>query len=357
MLVAKHRIAYIDGLRAVAVLSVVASHAFRFITIGQSFGVDLFFVISGFCLAFPTLATLHERGVAGFQVYRYAAHRVVRIVPPYYASIAVMLLAAVWAIPGVNRVTPLDVVRQMLFLDNGTTFLTGSFWSLAVEFRWYFVFPLALLLWVRAPRAFLLVVVLTAIAAQATMATSSDLVALPAFLLGIVAAHIRLTGHPWARFAVAACVLAFILAYLKTGTLISPFWECSVFLLVVAAGSSGWLGRVLSMKWLTFVGLTSYSIYLLQGPVIGFLDAAHAPAAVCALAAVAAGAAFWFVAERPFLYGGVRTLLVREFEMAFSKYGAFLRIPSSVSLAASLTVASPVAMPDERAKARELQTS
>ena len=147
----RHRIAYIDGLRAVAVLAVVASHAYPRIEYGTSFGVDLFFVISGFCLAYPTLRKLHDNGAADFDIARYAAHRLVRIVPPYYIAIA-LLYAASFFVPWVNHVSLYDAVRQALFLDNGTKFLTGSFWTLPIEFRWYFFFPVGLYLWVRYPR-------------------------------------------------------------------------------------------------------------------------------------------------------------------------------------------------------------
>ena len=75
MIVPKHRIGYIDGLRAVAVLSVVACHCasiypadftqhpilWRTLLAGKH-GVDLFFVLSGFCLAYPTLKRLREQG-------------------------------------------------------------------------------------------------------------------------------------------------------------------------------------------------------------------------------------------------------------------------------------------------------
>src|SRR5690242_19069564 len=60
----RHRIAYVDGLRAVAVLLVVAFHAAKYSGMSPagpmasllragSHGVDLFFVLSGFCLSYP----------------------------------------------------------------------------------------------------------------------------------------------------------------------------------------------------------------------------------------------------------------------------------------------------------------
>ncbi|HKU67801.1 MAG TPA: acyltransferase, partial [Candidatus Baltobacteraceae bacterium] len=161
----EHRIAYIDGLRAVAVLLVVSHHVMLhspalhvpvpFLSVAHallegSHGVDLFFVLSGFCLSYPLLARLRGEQTATFDVVRYFAKRIVRIVPPYYAAVAVLLL-----LPGTRLgASALDVVKQLLFLDWHTSFLNGSFWTLCVEFRWYFFFPIALALWIRRPRAF-----------------------------------------------------------------------------------------------------------------------------------------------------------------------------------------------------------
>src|SRR6185437_2576927 len=98
-----------------------------------------------------------------------------------------------------------------------------------------------------------------------------------------------------------------------TRTLVGPCWELAVFLLVVGAGATGWLNSALSMRWLTAIGVASYSIYLMQGPVIGFLDARGLPATVTALAAIGAGFAFWFFGEAPFLYGPLRATWIAQF--------------------------------------------
>lgn len=329
-----------DGLRAVAVLSVVASHSFpRQITIGQSFGVDLFFVISGFCLAYPSLAKLHERGSAEFDVYKYAARRVVRIVPPYYLSIAVILAGMAFSGLVFNRVSALDIARQLFFLDNGTKLLALSFWSLSVEFRWYFVFPIALWLWTKSPRAFIAAAIAIALAASGTMAYSPDLYALPAFLLGIVAADIHVRRHRLASFAAPACAVMLVLAYLRTGTFVSPLWQIAVFLLVVAGGSSAWLGRVLSMKWMTAIGLTSFSIYLMQEPVIAILQKEGIVPWARVIAAIVAGFLFWSVAERPFVETALRTRLIAAFDEVFAKWLPRIDIGRILSLGcASRTV-------------------
>ena len=156
----RHRIAYIDGLRAIAVLSVVASHAYPIIrhraqsdmdVLGITFGVNLFFVISGFCLAYPALRKLHDLGSADFDLARYAAHRFVRIVPPYYIAIA-LLYAASFFVPWVNHVSLYDVVRQALFLDRDTNLLTRRFGRCRLSFAGTSSFQLGCIFGCATPR-------------------------------------------------------------------------------------------------------------------------------------------------------------------------------------------------------------
>ncbi len=318
----QHRIGYIDGLRAVAVLTVVWSHAYGANMLGQSFGVALFFVISGFCLAFPTLVKLREHNAASFDVYRYAARRVVRIVPPYWIAIALLFAASIFVSspPSLVHASLLDVVRQMLFVDRNTTLLTGPFWSLPVEFRWYFLFPVALWLWVKSPRAFVAVALALVIIGNATNAWSVDVLMLPALLLGIVAAQIQIDGHRYARFALPASAVAFAVAYWKTGFLISPLWELGVFLFTVGAGSTAWFRKALSFRGITAIGLVSYSIYLVFAPIVALaLARGIHPIATIALG-VAGGFVFWCVAERPFLNTNLRNRMVADFTETFAKW-------------------------------------
>ena len=73
----KDRIPHIDGLRAIAALSVLASHVVSYnplitqvwvrrIIPEGAHGIDLFFILSGFCLSYPTLAALEEGGSSVF---------------------------------------------------------------------------------------------------------------------------------------------------------------------------------------------------------------------------------------------------------------------------------------------------
>lgn len=68
----------IDGLRAVAVLSVVGFHAFPELFSGGFIGVDIFFVISGYLI---TSILLNESSNRGIQFLAFYARRILRIFP------------------------------------------------------------------------------------------------------------------------------------------------------------------------------------------------------------------------------------------------------------------------------------
>ncbi|HKU67859.1 MAG TPA: acyltransferase [Candidatus Baltobacteraceae bacterium] len=335
------RIRYFDGLRALAVLSVVAFHAGKYsradlarvfprIVMQGHHGVELFFVISGLCLSYPTLKSIYERGSDAFDVVGFAAKRLTRIVPPFYAAIAVF-----WA-AGPQRVPFADVVRQALFIDNGTQLLNSSFWSLPVEFRWYFLFPLMLLLWVRSKRAFGCLVALLFVLAQ-TRAESADVVALPAFMLGIVAADLAVRPRDVARFALPAFALVLLAAFvhsspLDSGTETSVLWELAVFLLVVAAGSAGWLRRALSSSVLAFIGVASYSIYLCHELAIYYAERWGYAPWIAGVAGIAFGVVFWYVVERPLLSPQTRNRVVRVLSDSLRGWFRAVGVPANMQL-------------------------
>lgn len=344
----ERRIAYIDGLRAVAVLTVVASHAAVNKTAFWRFGahgIDLFFVISGFCLAYPSLCKIRECGAAPFDVGRFFAHRLTRILPPYYAAIAVLSIlgAAVAAArvhlpdPGSLTTPPGgDIVRQMLFLDAPVQFLTSPFWTLAVEFRWYLFFPIALLVWIRSPRAFFALSILC-IVAGATRASSLDLVILPAFLLGIVAAHIQVFELPVRPAALAAFVPLLFWAvrlqpaFVPGTNFMHPVWQLAAFTAVVAAGSPI-VRSVFSAAPAAFVGAASYSIYLVHLPVIALAEAYRVPPVAAATLGVAAGAGFFLAVERQFLNPALRRRLIASLSKSIGRGLRGCGVPESILL-------------------------
>jgi peptidoglycan/LPS O-acetylase OafA/YrhL len=350
----KGRIDFIDGLRAVAVLSVVAFHAAG-INAGVlpstaapilavlrqgCHGVDLFFVISGFCLSYPVLARVHGRDLTPFDFTAFISRRVIRIVPPYFVAIAALLALALF-VRAVHLPTPAgmpqhgltvaDVIRQAFFFDADVHLLNSAFWTLAVEFRWYLLFPIALWLWLRSPKAFGLAALAAAIASTATRAGSVDLAVLPTFMLGIVAADLHLRSFRWVpRIAIPALLLALVAAFLTSKSpaylwSANSFWAIASFWFVVAAGVIPALRSLMSLKFLTAIGVTSYGIYLVHEPAGSFIADTLGPHTagwilftVMAIAGIVAGMLFSLAAERPFVSTPLRARLVSELYPALS---------------------------------------
>jgi peptidoglycan/LPS O-acetylase OafA/YrhL len=147
----------IEGLRAVAVLTVVFAHA-GLLVHGGYVGVDVFFVISGFLITRQLVEELERRGTISFS--RFYARRARRIVPAATLVIVATLLAA-WAwlsplrIPSLTRDAILAAVSGVNFrlAQQGTDYFNAGappsalqhYWSLSVEEQFYAVWPLLLL--------------------------------------------------------------------------------------------------------------------------------------------------------------------------------------------------------------------
>ena len=374
----ERRIRYVDGLRAVAVLLVLAHHvmlhspalhtpvpfmSWAHVMLEGSHGVDLFFVLSGFCLSYPLLQRLRTEGSARFDVARYFAKRIVRIVPPYYAAVALLLLVPA-SRGGVNG---LDVLKQLLFLDWHTAFLNGSFWTLCVEFRWYFFFPIALALWIRAPKAFWAIASASVMLYAITRVHAPDVGTLLPFMLGIVAADFHIRGVRIERVAfmlLPASILG-ALVLEQWASMPSPYgaessiffvqtnpgWQVAAFAFVLLAGRLKTLRGLLSIKPIVDVGLASYSIYLVHEPVVTILQSRlHLPQvqgmAMSYAAALAVGFAFWALFERPWMSGSLKARAVDLLEPPLARAALWLQIPVHPAFWETPAIQTATAVPE-----------
>jgi peptidoglycan/LPS O-acetylase OafA/YrhL len=165
----------IDGLRAVAVLSVVAYHAFPRRAPGGFLGVDVFFVISGFLISTIVFGSL-ERG--SFSFVEFYVRRVRRIFPALVAVLGFSLaLGWVALLPGEFQQLGKHVAGAAGFASNYVLWNESGYfdaaaetkpllhlWSLGIEEQFYIAYPLILWLVWRARLNPLTVAVLLAAA-------------------------------------------------------------------------------------------------------------------------------------------------------------------------------------------------
>src|SRR5450432_2658529 len=149
-----NRIQPIDGLRAFAVLGVIWAHAWMFfgnqpfsvegVNINQllsfgGIGVDLFFVISGFCMYL-----MHSKNARNFNLSVYGnfiKKRWLRIAPAFYF---VVLFESLYLLMTSGVFPTKSFIYHLLFINtfNDQNVLAPPFWSLATEWHFYIILPL-----------------------------------------------------------------------------------------------------------------------------------------------------------------------------------------------------------------------
>lgn len=149
--------AEIDGLRALAVISVILYHAGFKLFSGGYVGVDVFFVISGYLIA-TIILTEFEAGT--FSLIHFYERRTRRILPALFVVIFVCVIYA-WFnyLPSELKIFGQNLVAVVFFIGNVYSYLfNGNYfgiqsdsnsllhlWSLAVEEQYYVLFPLFLM--------------------------------------------------------------------------------------------------------------------------------------------------------------------------------------------------------------------
>lgn len=328
----------IDGLRAVAVLSIVMFHLGIEAFGGGYVGVDIFFVISGFLI---TSIIVRELADGSFTVARFYERRVRRILPALIVVLIATLAAGlVFLRPEQLEELARSAIATSIFSSNFYfRTLAGYFdgpseakpllhtWSLAVEEQYYIVFPLLLLLisrrldgHYRGP-----VLALTLLSLAACILTTGISETLAFFLIPFRAWELLLGSLlaigviPAVRTAATRNLLALgglglVLSSVFLYTPATPFPGVAALLptvgtaAVIHAGGSGStaIGKMLSMRPLVFVGLISYSLYLWHWPVIVYAkqylinEPTDTERAVLFVGAFLLAAASWRYVEAPF---------------------------------------------------------
>jgi peptidoglycan/LPS O-acetylase OafA/YrhL len=325
-------------------------------------GVDIFFVLSGFGLAFPFVSSRLPGVPVRFDVLTYAFNRVYRVLPLYYVTIA-LTYVVVYAAMRIGRFDDGTIlylphqlyqfVAPLLLLDRLNMPVNPGLWTIAVQMRWYVVFPFALMLWMRSPRAFAVVLGWAWVAYLFTRERNLDLGTLPLFLLGIVAAAAIARGHRYVKYALPLLPIAIAGAIAWDPHAMVPdawgveghflgqptsfAWQIVCFLLVVCIATVPALRSVFDLRPLVAAGRASFSIYLVHQPVLAltfakFGTSAEA-AAVALLGSFGVGFAFWWCLERPLTDARRRREIRERVLPALRRLCAWLGVPPAFYLA------------------------
>ena len=301
----------IDGLRAIAVLPVVAFHAFPESMTGGFIGVDVFFVISGFLISSLILNGL-DHGTFSFRDF--FARRILRILPGLLVVLIASLLVGWWVLfpdeyahlgkhvaAGTGFVSNLVLWSEAGYFDaSALTKPLLHLWSLGIEEQYYLVWPLVLwLAWHHIPRLLLSLTVVFALVSYHLSTVQGNQAAAffnPAnrfwelWVGSALALLLRHDTSSWTTFllfrqsprmrrtfanilSVCGCViLAWGFWHIDEHMLFPGPWALVPVLstvLVIAAGPHAWVNRVvLSRSLLVWFGLISFALYLWHWPIL-----------------------------------------------------------------------------------------
>jgi peptidoglycan/LPS O-acetylase OafA/YrhL len=336
----------IDGLRAVAVLSVLLFHGFPALVPGGFIGVDIFFVISGYLITGILLGNLDRGGLRLFDFYR---HRIRRIFPALVIVLSacfavgwVVLFASEFRQLGKQTgaaaifISNFELWREAGYFDvASTTKPLLHLWSLAVEEQFYLLWPpLLWLAWrTRLPAIWLSVTCVVVSFALCVVVSQHDRTAdffspvtrFWEILIGAVLVISERTQtfqpRPALRSAMSLAGAALAVVALTSINQSAPYpgWRAALpvaaSLLLIAAGPGAWVNRrVLAWRPLVAIGLISYPLYLWHWPLLAFarilIGATPSLAARAALLASSfVLAALTFVAiEKPLRFGRQATM-------------------------------------------------
>jgi peptidoglycan/LPS O-acetylase OafA/YrhL len=293
----------IDGMRAVAVLAVVAFHAFPGKFPGGFIGVDIFFVLSGYLIS---SIILNDLSSGTFSLADFYSRRIRRIFPALSVVLA-FCLAVGWAflmpdewrsltrhvLGGAGFLSNIVLAREAGYFDAaGRTKPLLHLWSLGIEEQFYILWPLTLaFLWRRTSRLLLAILLIVAFSfalnvtfvhRYPTATFYYPLTRIWELLAGAALARITFVYGPVRRRftgellgATGALMVLAALALLNPMKPFPGWWALLPVLgtaLAVRAGPESWLNRrLLASRPAVFVGLISYPLYLWHWPLLAYL--------------------------------------------------------------------------------------
>jgi peptidoglycan/LPS O-acetylase OafA/YrhL len=332
----------LDGFRALSVALVFLAHAGLDAMVPGGFGVTIFFFLSGFLITSLMRMEHMKNGRVNFA--HFWLRRVLRILPPFYLVLAGATLAT-WLLAPAGSLAPTPIIAQSLHVTNywvivhgyvGMPIGTGVYWSLAVEEHFYLAFPWlyvgmqkaglaprsqALVLWslCAAILAWRVLLVLHAHPTMERTYMGTD-TRIDSILYGCALAvwcnpvlDAPILDEKWWKWLVlpgALLVLVFCVVYrggIFRETLRYSLQGVALTPLMIAAirFRSWWLFRPLNWRPVAFLGVLSYSFYLVHFVVISAIQetmpgsSPFLQGVMALVLAIALSWAIYWLVERP----------------------------------------------------------
>lgn len=311
----------IDGLRAIAIISVLIFHLDATYLSGGFVGVDIFFVISGFLITGIIKNEIESTGSFSFK--NFYIRRIRRLFP---ALIIIMLLTTIFAVLilspthlasfGGSLISSLLSISNVFFWIEADYFDVSAklkpllhTWSLSVEEQFYFIWPITLLLLLKIKSrlkiiSFIIFISLISLymnerfddgsvrfitnylpSLKEYVANGSSTIffLLPfriyefmigALLVWIVSYNFKLKFINDILFVIGIVCIGYSVAYFNEKMLFPSYIALLPTIgagLLIYAGNKSRLSVLLSNKIMAWIGLISYSLYLIHWPVIVFV--------------------------------------------------------------------------------------
>jgi len=286
----------IDGLRFLAIFTVLAYHIISFASVKYNIsftsyffvpflngaqGVQVFFVISGFILALPFAFKIPNGQKIDLKTYFY--RRLTRLEPPYiisllfFFSILVILKKTPFLDLFDNLIASIFYIHNIIF-GKGSEINTVA-WSLEVEIQFYILMPLFALLF-KFPkitrRVFFISICIISLLLNFIFHFNFRTILAQAhyFILGMILADLYVSNDiPKLKSKLLGWVGLFIILFVnrELGKLSEVLFVFGCLILFIFVLSNDFWKRIFAMKTISLIGGMCYSIYLLHYPIISFL--------------------------------------------------------------------------------------
>lgn len=291
----------IDGLRAIAILSVIGFHGFPNLVPGGFIGVDIFFVISGYLISWIIFENLQENRFSFIDFY---THRIRRIFPSLLLLFLVVFLAGYFLLSsgefsqlGKHIAGGAGFISNFILLNESGYFDVAAeakpllnLWSLGIEEQFYILWPLAAWIAFKLRFRFVLLVITLSICSFGlniifVSSNPTDTFYFPItrfweLLIGSLIAGFAIKGNSlkkdWINlFSFAGFFLILLGEFLIGVKSTFPGWWALLptvgAALVIISGPTSFINKnILSSKILIWIGLISFPLYLWHWPILVF---------------------------------------------------------------------------------------